>query len=1211
VAIIHKNTPIVSASDLVDGLERAVRGLVQLVELPAEASPRPTGRWASGWLVTGTLVVVPDHVAYQFSRHECRVGDGSSGLVSAEVVDPKTTGSFDGRPVLLRLACPAAGKPLALPTVQPAVSGSVFVLFYLDARPTPSVGIGQLLRVNGDWLQYDANTVPGSSGGPVFDMAWNLIGMHVKSGDQQEAQPTYNEGMNLAGVLAHLRTSQAWPEIAAYHQLADVSAAVASLDRLAVDRAADPHPDVHRLRAAVLWRFAPEQFDRDTRDWLKPRVVNPAAVRWGLLPDERVRLLGVAGSLAALRAARGEPGLTPDPGQRVIDRLLAGPPFPLAEVPSEDLPYWLQAVRWFADVLPDVPTPAAVNRELGWRRVIDRLARLVGSAFRGRATELDQLRAWDSATSPAPLVVFGIGGVGKSALIARYADELLRQQRVVLWLDFDRADLAPDDALSVLTQLNEQAGIQLPGFRLPEVSADNWAAAARGLGAELTRLSAGRPPLLVLDGFEVAQHIRRHTELWPLLDAVMATAPQLRALIAGRAPVPVLTLGGRLAEPMEVIGMSRPDAVAWLREGGIPDGPVQDRLLDLSDRVPLALKLAVKLKADGGKLADLPVDLPRALIQGYLYQRVLDRVIDPALRDLARGALVLRRVTTELLGAVLGDLLAPGLAPEVAFERLTQELALVEGDLSSAGAVLRVRPEVRAATVKLLKLEDVEWVRRIDRRAADWYSARDLDDLVVAAERVYHLLQLGDTKSANLAWRKGCGQLLLDAETDLPAKGNERAWLRKRIDSEGGTADVTTWEVDAVGRVRDALRRGLDRLVAPILGERTERSPTSPLLVYDACLRWQAGDAASAKAVLKSAPHRGGTHGRDRAVMEAFLAAASDPPDRPTADELLAWLQAPESWSDQPDAGLVSLAVQAARIRLTVDLDAELRLLDLLGRAEPGDGLADEVRWYLTPLDVVLPALAARVTHQSNLKTSAETVDLPIGAGGLAAFAARIDALYARLRVNHQGPLLPQVATPSYSIGWMWHDLDRARLEAYDMLPPEPPNLAVPIARDLAVLAWRRWRLAVETPVLAEACNLSQNLSAVYADPLRQAVLTTMAAYHGGQPDTFQLTTEGSQSLTQLFAWFLSWRSSYSYTPLIRPTRRSRELVTRVDTYHSGVSDSFAAWLLQLMDGGGSPPPKLTPVEVGLTILDIYLLGPDPLEVLVRQALGLPNSFPL
>ena len=67
-------------------------------------------------------------------------------------------------------------------------------------------------------------------------------------------------------------------------------------------------------------------------------------------------------------------------------------------------------------------------------------------------------------------MVSGIGGVGKSSLVARFALSL-PADTLFLWLDFDRADLAPDDALSVMTLLNQQASVQLADFKGPDLIA--------------------------------------------------------------------------------------------------------------------------------------------------------------------------------------------------------------------------------------------------------------------------------------------------------------------------------------------------------------------------------------------------------------------------------------------------------------------------------------------------------------------------------------------------------------------------------------------------------------------------------------------------------------------------------------------------------------------------------------------------------------------
>ena len=84
------------------------------------------------------------------------------------------------------------------------------------------------------------------------------------------------------------------------------------------------------------------------------------------------------------------------------------------------------------------------------------------------------------------MVVTGIGGVGKSALVAHFALEL-PSETLQLWLDFDRADVAPDDAVSVLRLLFEQIGDAARGVRRAGDRQRGWADAVAASGRRSRR----------------------------------------------------------------------------------------------------------------------------------------------------------------------------------------------------------------------------------------------------------------------------------------------------------------------------------------------------------------------------------------------------------------------------------------------------------------------------------------------------------------------------------------------------------------------------------------------------------------------------------------------------------------------------------------------------------------------------------------------------
>jgi hypothetical protein len=399
----------------------------------------------------------------------------------------------------------------------------------------PCLSVGRIAGIDGAHLHYDADTLPGSAGGPIFDQEWRVIGMHVLA----DAPRRVNVGLTRASMLDAIKTSSAWYQIAEQHRLANVSAArqapkPAVRDRPRVPVAAGVPPPTETakagetelpahegavlLRAAVSSSFDPAALSEDDAARLRAMVVDSSNPRWVLRPAERERIIRSATSVAQLRSQQ-DAASDGDPAQQSIDRILAGPPYDLDEMPEDVLSWWIQAVGWFGPVISGLPTPAEVTRVLERKRARSRLVRIAGPGFKRREKELKRLLDWFRSSS-GPLSLTGIGGIGKSALVARFVSQLPHHS-LVLWLDFDRADLAPDDAISVLSAIAQQAAVALDGFEVPVFAqASDWKAGARELGRTLARLvTDASAPLLVLDSFEAAQYAERYQELWPLLEA--------------------------------------------------------------------------------------------------------------------------------------------------------------------------------------------------------------------------------------------------------------------------------------------------------------------------------------------------------------------------------------------------------------------------------------------------------------------------------------------------------------------------------------------------------------------------------------------------------------------------------------------------------------------------------------------------------------------
>ena len=1124
---------------LTERLTAAGQGVVRILDGPGGSG----GAVGSGWLITPTLVVVNDYVVAEPAGEQRVFGcDSGTGDVVVAGVAHLPDAARDGRqPALLRLDHPLPDTaPLSLDLGTADPGRHVIVVHYPGGVWTTYLSFARVQRLDDGFVHYDADTERGSSGGPVLALPkLRVLAMHV--GRNFSGDDTTSYALPLAAVLDGLRGAADWPEIARLHGLADVAAA---REPVAVPLAAAIVGDP-MVAAALRWSFDPGELGEEDREAVRPLVVDSTAARWSLGLDHRQRLLREAGPLPALRALRrAHPGT--EPGSDVIDRILEGPPYDLDALPLDTLPRWLQAVRWFDGVVPDLPPPALVHQILQRRRVRGDLAAVAGPGFRGRTAELAQLNGWFTERHPGPMVLTGIGGIGKSALVARFA-ELLPPAVPLFWLDFDRVDLAPDDAVSLLTELGIQAGVQLDGFTAPPLDPASWSASAEACGDALTAVVPG-PVLIVLDGFEIAQHAVRYQEIWPVLEGLLASAPALRLLVSGRAPVTRLRLGGRNAVTLRLTGLDRQVADDWLAERGVADAATRQRVVEVSKGIPLVLKMAMRLLNAGGSVDDLPA----AMIEGFLYHRILDRVVDAELQPVVRDALQLRAVHADMLAAVLHDRIPPGVESPALLDRLSRELAVVESldepDAVGPG-VLRMRPEVRSAVLRVLTDADPDRVAEIDQRAAAWLAEQASGDPADAAELVYHRLRLGDAAGAEAAWREGCAARLRTAADDLfnPAA---KQWLSDRLNAT--SVRLAAWEQDAAERVHAANKRGLSRIVAATLAEHRERTAGSPLLVYDAWGRWSAGDRAGAAALLDQADPTTGPIGRDRALLRAGLAAEAG--ERTTADRLLVEIAAEALWPDS----LSALAVQAARVRLTVDLEAELELTalrDELSIADEPDGgpATAAIQSRIAPGDAVLPRLARQVTGLVALPQAV----IPNGPDELIAFADAVDDVRRNLRLR-----------------------GRAKLRNYSHVLDGQVGHVLALARRLGELGERRWELATTTPLLIELRDRAVAVTAP-PDPLTLAVVSSLAAFRG-----LPLIVRSSSPL--------------DLDDLLNDLGYHVARALRSEVNRSALAQSIIDY--ELPPGGRLKSPPA--VEAVL----LYVVSPDPLTLLIRRALGLPDE---
>ncbi|MGO4630650.1 trypsin-like peptidase domain-containing protein [Streptomyces sp. 2RAF24] len=472
------------------------------------------------------------------------------------------------------------------------------------------------------------------------------------------------------------------------------------------------------------------------------------ALRWVLTPEVReATLKGFAGPAAA-RAALDAADLDALPEGPRVERaaaaLLSGAPPTAAEPDVEELSDLLQAVLWLRHVpgteglLPDAED---VQRRLERARLLQPMRLLVENTFHGRIRELDALRSYlalPAEPAEPPVLIHGIGGIGKSTLLAKFLLDSLRESAPegfpFAYIDFERPTLSIQEPATMIAEAARQLGIQYPAHRAAfDALADRCgetAAAQRGERNQLdelyqlsaTRATLGRdysagfharasaheqelarelaelvaravatpagqmdPPLLLaLDSFEQAQYRGSPvmSRMWAVWTALRAAYPRLRYVVAGRAPIdhPAKVMTPRT---MALGELDEPAAVELLMSSGVDDEDVARNLYDRVGGHPLSLKLAARtavvLGEESASLGELLTTLPSR--RRYFHHKVDQMLIQGTLYDR-----ILKHISDESVRALVqAGLALRVITPDLVREVLAEPAGLTVTSASEAG----------------------------------------------------------------------------------------------------------------------------------------------------------------------------------------------------------------------------------------------------------------------------------------------------------------------------------------------------------------------------------------------------------------------------------------------------------------------------------------------------------------------------------------------
>ncbi len=302
----------------------------------------------------------------------------------------------------------------------------------------------------------------------------------------------------------------------------------------------------------------------------------------------------------------------------------------------------------------------------------------------GRGRELSVLLRVLDEHGPHVCFVYGMAGIGKSALLAQFAE--VCAERGVSTFSVDCRLIDPTEA----------------GF-LEALAAAGGRPDRASTAGGLLPAEQGRHVVLLIDTYEVF----RIADPWLRYDLLPALGPSVRVIVASR-DAPMLEwafdrnrLGG--LEVLPLGPLEEPDVIAVIAAAGVTDASAAAMIARVARGHPLAVRLALEAQFAG---AELPGGDAAPMVVGAL-ANLFRGGLDERGRRALDAAAVPRRVTRGVLEAMLGQEADDALD-------LLSGLSFVE----STAEGIRLHDAVHIAIGERLRAVDPDEFRRL--RSAAW-----------------------------------------------------------------------------------------------------------------------------------------------------------------------------------------------------------------------------------------------------------------------------------------------------------------------------------------------------------------------------------------------------------------------------------------------------------------------------------------------------------
>ncbi|TYP75288.1 hypothetical protein BD809_103352 [Aquimarina intermedia] len=373
------------------------------------------------------------------------------------------------------------------------------------------------------------------------------------------------------------------------------------------------------------------------------------------------------------------------------------------------------------------------------------------------------------------LLIKGIGGIGKTALISKFIDNhsIIKKSQTLpfVYIDFDLIGFSIEEPLNFLIEGLKQLEFQFPNqnealksIRI-DISKSLNKDSSRGYHSrasnEFSREylfdrfrkmhknkieSIKTPVLIVFDSFEEMQYRASHYELIEFFEFIKVISdyiPRIRPIFVGRAEMSESIDEFDFYE-LRIEEFDKESANVILDNNGVGDKKARDRIYQQLGGNPLVLNLAANLYKKSPEFIYSKQLHKRAEIQEYLVGRILQHIHDPKARDIAVPGLLVRKVNPNVIRDILAK--ACGIvknSQELSFEKaeeifkiLKKESFLMQSSNNENEFIFR--QDLRIACEKMILAKYSEEAKMIHRAAIKFYKDKPED----RTEYNYHVLKL-------------------------------------------------------------------------------------------------------------------------------------------------------------------------------------------------------------------------------------------------------------------------------------------------------------------------------------------------------------------------------------------------------------------------------------------------------------------------------------